>query len=489
MKGRVIVTIGAFAWATGCAGILGLRDDYFETGEDAGDAADEANARAPDGPRDATIGDTDALPDASTDASTDASADAPIDLDAAPYHVIDDASSWTLASPSASANFFLGAVSDGRYLYAVPGRGGGGSYSGVVFRYDLAASFTAPASWTSFDIAGVTAAAKGFAGAAFDGRYVYFTPDAPAASHGNVARFDTTLPFGDGASWLTYDVYAAGLTAGVGELRGYQGVVYDGARYVYFVPYASDSPPSSIRTAFHGRVLRLDTLAPFDDWASWTVFDLAAQVDVNAAGFTGGVFDGRYLYLVPDANATAARYDTTLAFTSAASWSTFSLTSVHSSTLGFVGGAYDGRFVYFSPFKPPLSSAPGSVAVRFDTTRAFAAAGSWAAIDLVDVLPVKGRGFTTPVFDGRYVYYTPYHDETVLRFDSRGDFLAPDGGAWSSFGLVTALGPNAKNFFGSVWDGHYIYFVPGATPTTFARFDAREAPFTPPAPIQRSSFF
>jgi hypothetical protein len=45
----------------------------------------------------------------------------------------------------------------------------------------------------------------------------------------------------------------------------------------------------------------------------WSTFDLAS-LDARATGYVGGVFDGRYVYLVPlralDYHGFAARYDT-----------------------------------------------------------------------------------------------------------------------------------------------------------------------------------
>ena len=462
--------------AAGCSGLIGLRDDYY-------DAPASLEAGAPDAGDD---GPTSPSPDGPlADAPVDSTTDAPPDLDAAPYHLIEDAASWAAVSPSATSRFFSGAVSDGHYLYCVPQRATSG-YSGVVLRYDLTASFTLPGSWTTFDIASVSAAAKGFSGGAFDGRYIYFAPDAAAANHGNMTRYDTTLPVSDAASWEIYDVYAAGLAAGAGELRGYDGAIFDG-RYVYYAPQSSESAPSSIRTTFMGRVLRFDTQAPFSSWASWTVFD-TTQLDVGALGYTGGIFDGRYLFLVPNATAVAARYDTTLPFSDTTSWSTFSLAAVHPSAAGFFGGTYDGRFLYFMPNHLVGVSQESSITVRYDTTHAFANATSWTALDLLNVEPSLGRGFVTGVFDGRYVYYSPFYGGVVLRFDPRGDFANADSGAWSRF-ATTSLQANAHDFGSSLWDGHYVYFVPLGPNPVFVRFDAKDPPWAAPSPIQRSTFF
>ena len=51
-----------------------------------------------------------------------------------------------------------------------------GIYGGLVVRYDAEAQFAATASWSTFDVGSVNAAARGFAGATFDGQYVYLVP-------------------------------------------------------------------------------------------------------------------------------------------------------------------------------------------------------------------------------------------------------------------------------------------------------------------------
>jgi hypothetical protein len=48
------------------------------------------------------------------------------------------------------------------------------------------------ASWAAFDVSAVNAAAAGFQGATFDGRYVYLVPN----ENVTIARYDTTDSFG-----------------------------------------------------------------------------------------------------------------------------------------------------------------------------------------------------------------------------------------------------------------------------------------------------
>ena len=91
-----------------------------------------------------------------------------------------------------AAKAFFGAAFDGRFIYFVPN--GYVPIDGVVVRYDTTLAFATKSSWSAFDATTVNAAAKGFAGAAFDGRYVYFVPYGNATRSGVVLRFDAKTP-------------------------------------------------------------------------------------------------------------------------------------------------------------------------------------------------------------------------------------------------------------------------------------------------------
>ena len=103
--------------------------------------------------------------------------------------------SWTtfdVSTVNAGAKGFFSAAFDGRYVYLVPYNNG--AYHGIVTRYDTQAAFGTSGSWTTFDVSTVNAGAKGFNGAAFDGRYVYLVPNYNGADHGIVTRFDAKSP-------------------------------------------------------------------------------------------------------------------------------------------------------------------------------------------------------------------------------------------------------------------------------------------------------
>jgi hypothetical protein len=200
---------------------------------------------------------------------------------------------------------YNGAVVAGRYVYFVPYNRINAARHGEVLRYDRTGAFVDPASWAVYDYGSdpngcATQASRvdvvctdpdGYAGAVFDGRYIYYVPLHNGASwHGEVLRYDTTADFGSSSSWMTYDPGANGLeTAPV----GYFGAAFDG-RYVYFSPYQNGD-------GFHGEVLRYDTMGDFANVASWKTYDPGANdVGTDPDGFAGAVFDGRrYIYFAP----------------------------------------------------------------------------------------------------------------------------------------------------------------------------------------------
>src|SRR5439155_1209450 len=120
---------------------------------------------------------------------------------------------------------------------------------GIVARYDTQGVFTAAGAWSTFDVSTVNAGAKGFIGAAFDGRFVYLVPYSNGATDGIVARYDTQGVFTASAAWSTFDVSTVNAGA-----KGFNGAVFDG-RYLYLVPnngtvastvarFDAKSPPS-----------------------------------------------------------------------------------------------------------------------------------------------------------------------------------------------------------------------------------------------------
>ena len=208
----------------------------------------------------------------------------------APFDEADSYETWDAGNTGGVAcSCYDGAVFDGRHVYFAPL-----SKRGNMLRYDTRRPFAEPASWEAHDIRGATDPAIAMCvGAVFDGRHVYYVPYGDNTA---VVRYDTETPFGADTGWESRDV--AG-TSGL-ECRGFDGALFDG-RYVYFIPFYNGGADE---TGFHCELLRYDTRMAFDDDEAWSAADgsLLAPPNpggFNGGGFNGGAFDGRFLYCAP----------------------------------------------------------------------------------------------------------------------------------------------------------------------------------------------
>jgi hypothetical protein len=382
------------------------------------------------------------------------------------YHDITTRSCWTgedVPTPSATTNSFEGATFDGRYLYFAPADGSN------AMRYDTQAPFGTTSSWSSFDFSLGNAAATRYGGAAFDGRYVYFIPSLNTI----VERYDTQGDFSSPSAWAGFDTTSLNAQA-----NKFAGATFDG-RYLYLIP--GDGP----------LIARYDTQAAFTATSSWTA---QSAPTATSDGFLGGVFDGRYLYF-PSAKSVAGgdivveRYDTQAAFDMATSWAQYDISHVDSGAGGFRGAAFDGRYVYLVPYTTSgLFPSAYGVVWRYDTQASFTADASWSRFDTAQ-LPDSPQGFFGAGFDGRYVYFVPNDSMAqalLVRVDTTGDFTMPT--SWSTSSLGNADVSVAYGFDGAVFDGRFLYVIPG-TGRGIARFDAKTPAEFPTLPAFHGSFF
>jgi hypothetical protein len=273
-----------------------------------------------------------------------------------------------------------------------------------------------------------------------------------ADAHGSEAPdgSSTYYALDDAQRWTFFDVSA------VGGQTTYSGVAFDG-RYLYFVP--DFSPPE---------VLRYDTRGALDDSSAWATYALLPNI-VAAGGsasgtftYLGGAFDGRYVYLAPFAtNTYAIQYDTQRAFTDSGSWSAFA-TSALDPGANYWGVASDGRYAYFIPNTTTTVVAYDNKAAG-DAGSGFSAASSWVAYDLGSG-PDYG-GFWGGVYDGRYMYFAPFTGNVAARHDT----TLPLGSAssWSvgsnGFDFENNEQISPPHFWGSAYDGTWIYMIPYKT--------------------------
>lgn len=345
---------------------------------------------------------------------------------------------------------YFGAVFDGRYVYFVPEKSPDmESTHAVVLRYDTHAPFDDEDSYAAYDAANTMGLdTRGYYGAAFDGRYVYFIPRQidNAYHHSRLLRFDTRGEFHNEASWNVHDI---------GFEQSSQSCGFDG-RYLYLCPGYTGDP--NLQNEHCGKVLRYDTRDAFGASSSYRSFDLTKYFGPRAACYDGAVFDGRYMYFVPLENAVVARYDTTLPFENFAAWQTRDILPL--GTRMFVGAVFDGRFVYFVAYNT------GNI-VRFEIGQNFQDADAWDTYDAEGTNGLRCGGYDGGYFDGRFIHYVPfvqfddkqlsYHGH-YLRFDASGDFK--ERSKWQARDISCTGGLKTLGYNAGAFDGRYFYSAP-----------------------------
>ncbi len=213
---------------------------------------------------------------------------------------------------------------------------------------------------------------------------------------------------------------------------------------------------------------RYDTTARFRDITSWVQMDQrSAQGSSDVSGgLAVSQFDGRYLYCA--SADTFIRYDTTAVFTDLTSWAQMAVDSAQGSTgaTGFSGGTFDGRYWYH----PPTDS---DTVVRYDTTGVFTAIASWEQFALSSAMGAAAvnSAYFGSTFDGKYVYFCPGVSDTFIRYDTTTSFTAI--ASWDQLRVRSGIGGTAgDNFNGMIFDGRHVYYSPIVS-QTIVRFDGQ----------------
>ena len=338
---------------------------------------------------------------------------------------------------------YYGAVFDGRHVYFVQELQPRGQH-GTALRYDTHRPFSA-AAFEAFDASRIDGLdTRGYYGGAFDGHYVHFTPrHADGVQHSRALRFDTTREFADASAWSAFDM---------GATQTHQGAAFDG-RYVYHCPgYRARDDAAH---GHSGRVIRCDTRTDFTHPSTYEIFDAETVDGLDVGNFDGGAFDGRYVYFVPLGNGVCLRYDTEAGYADPTSWQAFD-----ASTVGMgicVGAVFDGRHLYYVQYA-------NGIAVRFDTTADFRDSSSWSSADAGRTGGLDTRGFDGGFFDGRYVYFVPFVNDgghfhgNWLRYDPLLPFDA--AAAWSAVDQAMTDGLPSYGYNGGAFDGRFFYAAP-----------------------------
>ena len=156
---------------------------------------------------------------------------------------------------------------------------------------------------------------------------------------------------------------------------------------------------------------------------------------------------------------------------------------------GYFGAVFDGRYVYFAAEQHGTRATHANI-LRFDTHADFRDPASYSAYDASQTDGLEVRGFYGAVFDGCYVYFVPrqidmrqYHSR-ILRLDTRGEFKNPS--SWSAFDVGEAHSQQSAAF-----DGRYIYFCPGFSndPETESTYSGRTIRYDTTAPFKDPSSY
>jgi len=132
----------------------------------------------------------------------------------------------------------------------------------------------------------------------------------------------------------------------------------------------------------------------------------------------------------------------------------------------YYGAVFDGRYVYFCPIRSKKFDRMSVHAhvLRYDTHKNFYSPASWEAYDAGKTDGLHTVCYYGAVFDGRYVVFVPrdegsgYHSR-VLRYDTTKAFKSP--ASWEAYDAGLPHSHQSAAF-----DGRYIYFCPGYDGTT-----------------------
>ncbi len=188
------------------------------------------------------------------------------------------------------------------------------------------------------------------------------------------------------------------------------------------------------------------------DPSRWTSY----RDSMNVTNLSGGTFDGRFIYFSTTAG-EVVRYDTQAPFELKSSWLPYYIGNVvpAATESAYRGAVLANGFVYY----PPATS--GKLALRYDTSRGFATDSSWATFDMSTVT-TSLRAFDGGVFDGRFVYFVPgtldrpyvLRYDTTLAFGSTASWQLYD---FAAFAATTSPAP----FHGAIFDGQHVDLLPG----------------------------
>ena len=165
------------------------------------------------------------------------------------------------------------------------------------------------------------------AGAGYDGgKYLWLAPHtANAVVRLDVSNFSNPM--------VSYNSFPAGLTGISGTLGAFFGVIFDGIRYMYLIPFCANGVVQIDVSAQSMGSMRL-----FNAWPS-------GITNIGNFAFAGGAFDGRFVWLASQNSNMIIRLDT-----KSNNGTMLNFTTPITATPAYLGGLFDGRCVALVPF-------------------------------------------------------------------------------------------------------------------------------------------
>jgi len=221
----------------------------------------------------------------------------------------------------------------GDFVYFSPHLDKNQKFNTKPLRYDTNKQFSDPAAWERIEFR----LNHSYVGAAFDGRFIYYSP---YATNGEfitpIMIYDTTKKFTNNDSWKFLSIHES----------GYSGVGFNGT-HVIFAPMSTD------------KIMFLNVENQKLDFYT-----------VNNIGYQGVIETEKAVYLVPYGIHKIKGNAEIIEITN--SIKTFTPKIAKG---GYWGGTYDGKFVYFTPYANG-TKMHGDV-LRYDTTKPFEEDDSW----------------------------------------------------------------------------------------------------------------
>jgi hypothetical protein len=205
----------------------------------------------------------------------------------------------------------------------------------------------------------------------------------------------------------------------------------------------------------------------FNNANNWSMFDLStlpyAEKGVTQPGnkepnvpqgFMGGTVVGNIIYPTPNGHhpyPVFVAYDASKPFTAASSYQTFTpppMGGALGTQYGWCSATNDGRYVYYAPLSNPINGNSGNI-FRYDTTKPFNDISSWSAFNMGTQVAATARSFQSATYDGnRYIYYIPFHDTLIVRYDTWGGGTGPNPAAFTNPASYKTLDPTKLNSAG-----------------------------------------